>query len=59
MDTGDFLSQGGTAEVRAWPPPPFIAKAKNEWSYTSTLPSCFHGMHRGNFNFTGYDNKTK
>jgi len=56
-----FYPRGGAAEVRAWhpPPPPFIAKANNEWSYTSTLPSCFHGMHRDNFNFTGHDNKTK
>ena len=31
--------------------PPFSAKCKNEWSCTSALPLCLHGMDRENFTF--------
>jgi len=30
---------------------PSSAKVKNEWSYTSTPPTCLHGMDRDNFTF--------
>jgi len=57
METGDvFPRGGGEPRYELDSPPPFIAKAKNEWSCTSALPSYLHGMHRDNFNFTGYDN---
>jgi hypothetical protein len=29
--------------------PSSIAEIKNEWSYTSTAPICFHDVDRGNF----------
>jgi len=31
--------------------PPPSAKVKNEWSCTSTPPTCLHGMDRDNFMF--------
>jgi len=31
--------------------PPFSAKGKDEWSCTSALPLCLHGMDRENFAF--------
>jgi hypothetical protein len=37
-------------EVDHSPPP--NAEVKNEWSYTSTPPTCLHAMHRVNFAFT-------
>jgi hypothetical protein len=49
----------GVPSLRAkWPGhsvknlPSFDAKVKNEWSYTSTLCICLHGVHRINFTFT-------
>jgi hypothetical protein len=27
---------------------PSTVKVKNEWSNTSTLPTCLHGMHKDN-----------
>ena len=31
---------------------PSRAEVKNEWTYTSVPPMCFHGMDRGTFTFT-------
>ena len=33
---------------------PSAAAVKNEWSSTSALPICLHGLDRGNFTFTFY-----
>jgi hypothetical protein len=35
--------------------PPSSAEVKNEWSYTSTLPTCLHGVDRENFNFVTFN----
>ena len=32
--------------------PPSSTEVKNEWSYTSTPPTCLHDAHRGTFTFT-------
>lgn len=34
--------------------PPFGAEVKNEYSYTSTLAICLHGVDRDNFTFYLY-----
>jgi hypothetical protein len=32
--------------------PPSSAEVKNEWSYTASPPTCFHGVDRDSFTFT-------
>jgi hypothetical protein len=34
--------------------PPYSAKVKNEWTYTTTLPYIFMFMYRGSFTFSQF-----
>jgi hypothetical protein len=47
-----FLPEGEQPGREVNPSPPASAEVKNEWSYTSTPATCFHGLERLNFTFT-------
>jgi hypothetical protein len=46
---GHGVKRPGRAAEYSNPP---SVEAKNEWSYTSTTPTCFHGVYRDGFTFT-------
>jgi hypothetical protein len=51
VGTGGFSSGINRAGQKADHSAPCNAENKNEWSYSTTHPTCQHGMFRDTFNF--------